>query len=273
MITNRDIQLYQGSSLSHSKDSLYVLPHILLRPYISCYTFTFPQVMSDNYTILPTASARFILSVANGHIHSGLVGVNTKIVHTGNVNKMDLLVLIEFHSGCLYPFINIPQSEFLDASFDLYDIDKPLAYELETELVISESIEALIHVFNSIFISKLTCLQNIKLITAIKNEIRIHNGNISLNDISTTFHYSEKHIRRMFTKHIGVSPKLFSRIVRINHVLHLLQDGNANLTDIATQAGYFDQSHFIHDFKHICGSTPQQYIQNMSDFYNDTYKV
>ena len=273
MITNKHIELYQGYSLSHDKDSLYIRPHILLQPYISCYTITYPKIMPDNYTILPTASARFILSVTDNNIYSHLVGINTKAFYTGYVNKMNLLVLIEFYSGGLYPFIDIPQNEFLDVSFNLNNIDKALAYELETELIKSESIEALISAFDKLLINKLAAFEELKIITMIKNKIHMAKGNIHLKELSSEFYYSEKHIRRMFMKYIGTSPKMFSRIVRINHALNLLHENNTNFLETALQAGYFDQSHFIHDFKYICGSTPRQYIQNMSVFYNDIYKT
>ena len=274
MITNKHIKLYQGYSLSRNENLLYILPHILLQPYISCYTITCPKNMPDNYTILPTASARFILSVADNYIHSELKGINTKAFHTGNeANKMNLLILIEFHPGCMYPFINISQNEFLDVSFNLDDIEKTLARELENELMKSENIEALIAAFDKLLLNKLINLQELKIISMIKNKILMSKGNIHLKELSSEFHYSEKHIRRLFLKYMGTSPKMFSRIVRVNHTLHLLQESHINFSDTALKAGYFDQSHFIHDFKYICGLTPQQYTKNMSVFYNDIFKI
>lgn len=81
-------------------------------------------------------------------------------------------------------------------------------------------------------------------------------------------HYSEKHIRRLFLQHIGTSPKKFSRIVRINYASWLLQEDPLYFPDVIEKAGFFDQAHFIHDFKDIFNLTPSEYINNKSVFYN-----
>lgn len=274
MISEKNIESYQGISLSRGNDFLYVPPDVLLQPYISCYTITFPKNMPDEYTILPTASSRITISVNTGNIYNGIVGVNTKTLCVGNyANKMHLMLLIEFHVGCLYPFIQIDQNELADSSFALNDLDKTLTHTLENELIKSESIDALLIALNKIFLKRLTNFNMSNSITSIKNEILKYKGNISMKNLSSVFNYSEKHLRRLFLQYIGTSPKMFSRIVRINHALQLMQSNNIHLTDIAVKTGFFDQPHFIHDFKSICGLTPQEYMKNMSVFYNDNYKL
>lgn len=273
MISKKNIECYQGISLSRGEDFLYIPPNVLLRPYISCYTITFPANMSDEYTILPSASSTMVISVSDQKITGALRGVNTKICNVGkHANKMRFLLLVEFHSGCLFPLIRADQSEFVDLSFDLKDIDKPLMQAIENELLNSESIEALVVSLDSIFLNRLADLREEKTIIAIKNKILAHNGNIGVRELSSEFFYSEKQIRRLFLQQIGTSPKTFSRIVRVNYALQLLQSTDMRFTDIAVQTGFFDQPHFIHDFTSICGMTPQKYVQGMSFFYNDNYK-
>ncbi|MGF7143851.1 AraC-like DNA-binding protein [Anaerotaenia torta] len=229
--------------------------------------------MSDEYTILPSASSTMVISVSDQKITGALRGVNTKICNVGkHANKMRFLLLVEFHSGCLFPLIRADQSEFVDLSFDLKDIDKPLMQAIENELLNSESIEALVVSLDSIFLNRLADLREEKTIIAIKNKILAHNGNIGVRELSSEFFYSEKQIRRLFLQQIGTSPKTFSRIVRVNYALQLLQSTDMRFTDIAVQTGFFDQPHFIHDFTSICGMTPQKYVQGMSFFYNDNYK-
>lgn len=83
---------------------------------------------------------------------------------------------------------------------------------------------------------------------------------------SSTYLTAAKQISRLFFRHVGTSPKMFSRIVRANYALRLLQNQPQRSADVAAQAGFFDQPHFIHDFKMICGLTPQEYRRNMSVF-------
>lgn len=274
MITHKNIECYQGKSLSRGSDYLYIPPHILLQPYISCYTITFPVAMADEYTILPTASSTMVISVNNNHIFSGLRGVNTKACNVGaHANKMKFLLLIEFRTGCLYPFIKVDQEELSDRNFPLNEIDKTLTQTIENELIKSECIEDLMKALDRIFIARLTDFNTQKGVISIVDKIIMRNGDISTQELSSTFYYSEKHIRRLFLQYVGTTPKMFSRIVRVNYALHLLQNKPTHLIDVAVQAGFYDQPHFTHDFKTICGMSPQEYIQNMSLFYNDEFKI
>ncbi len=273
MISKADIECYQGVSLSRGDDFLYVAPHALLRPYISCYTISFPNNMPDRYLILPSASSTMVISADDRAVFGALRGVNTKICDVGNyANKMEFLLLIEFHSGCLFPLIRANQSQFVDISFELKDIDKSLMQAIQNELVKSESIDTLITSLDTLFLNRLEDFHAEKIIAAMKNKILVCNGDISIRDLSYEFFYSEKHIRRLFLQYIGTSPKIFTRIVRVNYALQLLQKKNMRFTDIAVKAGFFDQSHFIHDFTSVCGVTPREYMKSMSVFYNDTYK-
>lgn len=276
MISLENITLYQGTSMSRGRDFLHVPPHNVLKPYISNYTISFPTplTMSDEYTILPTSSSTLTICVSSDSINSGLRGVNTKACNVGAyANRMRLLLLIEFHPGGLYPFIRIDQFELVDSSFSLNDLDKTLTQTLENVLLKSVNIEALVEAIDRIFIARLPDYSTGRDISTCMNSIVKQHGNISVRDLSSEFCYSEKHIRRLFLNRVGSSPKMFSRIVRVNYALRLMQNQPQSFTNIAVQAGFFDQPHFIHDFKAICGLTPQEYIQKISVFYNDTFKM
>lgn len=115
MISKKNIKCYRGLSLSRGNDYIYIQPNVLLLPYIPCYTITFPADMSDDYAILPSASSTIVISVSDNEITGSLRGVNTRVCNVGkHANKMKFLLLIEFHSGCLFPFISTNQSEFVD---------------------------------------------------------------------------------------------------------------------------------------------------------------
>lgn len=110
-------------------------------------------------------------------------------------------------------------------------------------------------------------------ITAIMRNILMRHGEVSMRELSDDVHYSQKHLSRLFLHHVGTSPKMFSRVVRVNYALKLMQNLPTTFTDVAAQAGYFDHPHFIHEFQTICGLTPKEYKQNMSIFYNDSFKM
>jgi AraC-like DNA-binding protein len=230
--------------------------------------------MPNEYTVLPSASSRFIFALTDNNIHDSIVGVNTKVLNVGKyANKMKMLLLIEFHTDGFYPFAKAEQHELTDKNFPLSELDKILAKQIITELMKSESVEFLVSALDKIFLNLLVYPHKAEIITGMKNRILLSNGNVSMRELSSEFYYSEKHIRRLFLRYIGTTPKTFSRIVRINYALNLLQSENSNLTSVAFQTGFFDQSHFIHDFKAVCGITPCEYIKYMSVFYNDKLKI
>lgn len=67
---------------------------------------------------------------------------------------------------------------------------------------------------------------------------------------------TERQIERLFARYIGLSPKYFARILRFNHIFHLIQKGQVSWADVVHLSGYYDQSHFIRDFKRFTGEDP-----------------
>ena len=54
--------------------------------------------------------------------------------------------------------------------------------------------------------------------------------------------------------------------------LEIMVEQKLTLTAIAQQCGFYDQAHFIHDFREICNVTPQQYQKQLQDYYNESFK-
>jgi len=68
-------------------------------------------------------------------------------------------------------------------------------------------------------------------------------------------------MNRIFKKEIGICPKKYLEIVRFNRVCKLLYKfQEIDWTELAYLCGYYDQSHFIHDFKSIMKCSPEKYI-------------
>jgi AraC-like DNA-binding protein len=72
-----------------------------------------------------------------------------------------------------------------------------------------------------------------------------------------------------FRNEIGLTPKLFCRVRRFQKVLRQISAGGAvNWTDVALKCGYFDQAHFIHDFRCFSGINPSSYTANYGGHAN-----
>ena len=96
-------------------------------------------------------------------------------------------------------------------------------------------------------------------------------GNIHIHQMASEACLSRKQFERIFTGHIGISPKQYLKIIRFQHAIFQKQiDNSLNMTELSYQSGYFDQSHFINDFKSLSGLTPRQFFaenEACSDFF------
>ncbi|UUZ80415.1 helix-turn-helix transcriptional regulator [Paenibacillus sp. P26] len=89
-------------------------------------------------------------------------------------------------------------------------------------------------------------------------------GGITIKELSGEVGYSARYLRLLFEEHLGISPKLFSRIIRFQTSLAFLLGSNTNVSEVAIQQNYFDQSHFLKDFREFSLFTPQQ-VRKMSE--------
>jgi AraC-like DNA-binding protein len=90
-------------------------------------------------------------------------------------------------------------------------------------------------------------------------------------DISARLNISSARLRELFRNHVGLSPKELIKIRRINESFRIKEHNEDSLTGLAYKLDYFDQAHFIHEFKEATGITPKQYFRNPKltfDFYN-----
>lgn len=276
MLTKADIQTYNGNYLIKDSDYLLVPPHDSLKPYISNYTLSYPTVssMPNDYTVLPSASSTLVFSIVENKLMGGLRGVNTKSTVIGNfANKAKALFLIEFQPYGLSQFTRMNQSELRDGGFDFATINKGLHKKIVEIIESATKVSDLIDQLDVVFLSYIeTCKLNPQLILSVK-EIISHRGQLTNKALSESVYYSEKHLNRIFQEQIGMNIKTFSRIVRVNHVFRLLNSQKYTMTQIAEIARFHDKSHLTHEFKRICTMTPQDYLENMSIFYNEEFKL
>jgi AraC-like DNA-binding protein len=81
----------------------------------------------------------------------------------------------------------------------------------------------------------------------------------SVEQIASRHRISSRYLQKLFLQSAGVTPKLLSKIGRFQESLKLVSQNGESLTSIAYECGYFDQSHFIREFKSFTGLTPSAY--------------
>ncbi len=84
-------------------------------------------------------------------------------------------------------------------------------------------------------------------------------GNVSIGDLTQRTGWSRTRMHAAFRAQVGVSAKRLARIHRFRRALDLVMEGDGPLSDIALQAGYYDQPHFNGEFREMSGFTPSAY--------------
>jgi len=103
-----------------------------------------------------------------------------------------------------------------------------------------------------------------KLIQAAAKLLHYTKGQYRIAELADYCHMSLRQLQRGFQQVIGTSPKVFARILRFQEAQRrLMFDPDADLTGLAYECEYFDQAHFIKDFKAFVGKTPTEYARHM----------
>ena len=254
---------------------MYLLPHPGLRNWISNYTITFPSagMISNDYAVIPHGSATLVFACDGDRLYGDLFGPITMPACVGSTaNRFAMLFIVEFQPAGYYAFSGMPQNELTDMVIPFADINPALLRLIGERLETTLSAERFVAEVDRLFLAhlKTTVYQQE---FSLANQMIIDGGGlVSVKEISQSVFYSERHLGRLFDRYMGLGVKSFSRLVRVNKALHLLRRPGMSIMQACLMTGFYDMPHFIHEFKSICGITPQEYRHNMSDFYSEIAK-
>lgn len=276
MITKDDLRFYREPHrvLEKGEDYMYLLPHPALRDWISNYTVTFPgsDMISNHYTVIPHGCATLVCSCDETGMSSRLFGPATAACSVGEqANQAEMLFIIEFQPAGLYAFIAVPQKELSDRAFSPSDLSFGLDKRIIENIEKARSAYEMIRDIDSLLLTNIKASLSPELHFSVQNIIQ-NMGSLSVKELSDTVYYSQRHLNRIFSRCIGMNAKTFSRLVRINTAVRLLHNPQNSITNACNLSGFYDLPHFIHDFKSVCGISPQEYRREMSDFYSEIAK-
>lgn len=107
--------------------------------------------------------------------------------------------------------------------------------------------------------------------SAAAEEIRKQKGSARIDELAALFRMSRRQFDRKFKDGSGMTPKQYSKIVRIENARSMMRDKEPDsLTLVGYECDYYDQAHFIREFKEVVQQTPKEYVHSkkMSRLYN-----
>jgi AraC-like DNA-binding protein len=169
---------------------------------------------------------------------------------------------VQFKPGGAFPFFGPSAREFGDIHVSLEDIWGAEAGRLHQRLVAAPGAEAKFRILSRALMDAAprAIAHNPAVAFALDRFARAPLS-ASVGATAKDADVSHKRFIRLFTDEVGASPKLYLRIVRFHRMLgRVSRAPEIRWAEIAAGHGYYDQSHFIHDFRDFTGMTPSAYL-------------
>jgi AraC-like DNA-binding protein len=179
---------------------------------------------------------------------------------------------VRFHPHGLYHLIKQPLHELTNRIEEVGAVFGQIGRELEERINNSKNIDERIVLFENLFSRSVEEYVEKENFSEIAGGIIYEcNGSIKIDDLAEALKTNSKMIERRFLREIGITPKRLCRIARFQETARLISvSGVRNWADLAVDAGYFDQSHFIKEFKKYSGLTPTRLVErtlHLTDFF------
>ena len=260
-------------------------PCQLLQSYVRYYWVFSSNQMLSTYTF-PIGCPQIIFHKRTPLFVPELGATQDKLTISGQVNFSSHLqanddiemIVVVFYPHTMAMFLHSPASLFYNQEISGYDIEDIGLKELAEQVFECEDNIVCVNRIEEWLLARLACNfdhtdYGIKRIRVAIKEICMHTHN-TVEELSSTCCLSKKQFEREFNTFVGMNPKEYIRIVRLQKALALLHQkrNDINHAQIAYASGYADQSHYIREFKRLSGYTPHSLLK-ITEPYSDLFTI
>jgi AraC-like DNA-binding protein len=256
-------------------ESLSSLKHL-----IECYWL----IENDNaepeaQKVIPDGFTELIFHYRNPYQINidGVWHQQTKYLFAGQISQFFYLkntgpvgmIAVKLKPAAFTQLFNVDMHLYTNEAVDLATLKIEKLEELKQKVIPFTNEEEAKHIFDEFFAGLLTTIKENPVTKAI-DLIFETNGLIKVEEIAAKTGVGARQLERLFKKYIGLTPKYYCRIIRFNYIYQLIQQGNTSWQEIVYLSGYYDQSHFIRNFKAFTGEDPSLYAfeeKNMANFF------
>lgn len=254
-----------------------------IQPYFMIYTHKSYQAKYVNYdgishfysftvddgalavNVVPDGSIDIIFKLNNDKPEAWICGSSRKLSNT-LIERGCFYFGVRFQIGIMPSFLSLKPKDIVDQSLPL-NVVYALAGHLIERVSDCQTFEQQINAFNQVCGGQPFLINTPALSQRLIKLMVLHRGNISIPELCHHSGYSARTISSSFNDYYGLSPKAFNLMLRYQQSLEqLMQNKVERLTDLATDVGYSDQSHFFRQFKRFNGQGPKEFQNTLKQY-------
>ncbi len=251
----------------------FYTPHLLLQEFVQCIMIVHAELDKNAAPVIcpyPPTPQNSLFFYINDPIKVQIEGkkvflLQPKSVVVGqqltrvmlDINKSHKAVRVGFHPGGLHRLMGLSMADMIDGNYDAADIFGNEIQEVNNQLQEAEDFDAIRSIVERFLLHKVKKLKQALPFDKAMLELLRLNGNVSIEKIASLACLSLRQFERVSKERIGLPPKLFARLIRFSKAYRMRENFPLlSWTQIAYECGYFDQMHFIRDFKQFAGVAP-----------------
>ncbi|GHN01984.1 AraC family transcriptional regulator [Cytophagales bacterium WSM2-2] len=246
-----------------------------LTTYIKCFYFFESDDSTDiSDIVFPGGNMEIIFNLGEGIWKTASRGIyhqTPKIELWGQITRplpvrsegKNRMLGIRFYSHGASSFLKEELWEFNDQVSDASDLLGKSVRQLREKLLEVSNLPQRIELIECYLLERLFSIEKnsnrISMIGQIARELQTETLTGDIKTLASKYDMTPRYLQKLFLQYTGVTPKLYHKINRFQSSLRLVTKKESSLTNIAYDCGYFDQSHFIREFKSFTGITPSDY--------------
>ena len=193
-----------------------------------------------------------------------LDGTNTQSRELGFSGSLDAIG-IRFKAAGGHLLLPVPLNELKNGVAPLSELPLRKYNQLYARLAKSQSYSNKIETIENWLYNNLQARTTISEVVARSlHLIRLGRGQAAIESVAAKLACSQRTVERQFVQQVGMTPKEFSRNLRIKAARSYIKSADHSFSEVAQKLGFHDQAHFIHQFRAVTGITPGEYLRKSS---------
>jgi AraC-like DNA-binding protein len=242
----------------------------LLKPFVKSFHYHETDLPFSLERVMPNGHAHLMVNLAEDEFRTYDRAIPAKITrqsgavlagpHAQSVildtRQMRWLAAIQFRAGGAAHFLNMPMSEACNQVVSLEDLWRSSGATVRERLIEAPAPQARFAVLEQLLLEHIQ--RNFD--PAIECAVVALERGMPVSLLAQRLGLLPKTFVRRFTSKVGITPKRFARVRRLQRVMRSIRaSAPVDWSELAARYGYADQSHLVHEFRELAGITPSAY--------------